>query len=104
MSVNTNTLSPAKRWLMQRMHQTNYGTMHDLIVRDGEPVIDPPPRIKRAFKLGGKRSTPKQVPLDFVLKQEHLALFELMEEQQNGVISKLVIQDGLPFVAEWEVV
>jgi hypothetical protein len=102
MSVDTKNLTPAKRWLVHRMHQTIHGTMHNLIVHDGEPVIDPPPKIKQAVKLGGKRSKPKAVPPDFVLKEQHVELFDLMEDKQNGVIEKLIIQDGLPFLAELE--
>ena len=33
---------------------------------------------------------------------EHVELFDLMEDKQNGVIEKLIIQDGLPFLAELE--
>lgn len=102
MIVDSKTLTPAKRWLVHRMHQTYHGTMHNLLVRAGEPVTKPPPKVKQAFKLGGKRSRPKVVPDDFDLKEQHVELLELMDSKQNGTIAKLVIQDGLPFLVEWE--
>ncbi|MBS0210413.1 MAG: hypothetical protein JSS27_15830 [Planctomycetes bacterium] len=102
-ALDTKALTPERRWLLERMHQTNHGTMHNLIVRGGEPVLDPPPKIRQAFKLSGQRSKPRTISREFVLKDQHVELFELMESKQNGVISKLVIQDGLPFLAEWDV-
>ncbi|MFO0903711.1 MAG: hypothetical protein U0939_11965 [Pirellulales bacterium] len=102
MSTQTKNLTPAKRWLVHRMHQTYFGTMQNLLVRDGEPVIEPPPRTKQAYKLGGKRNPPKVVAQEFALKQQHVELFELMESKRNGVIAKLTIQEGLPFLVEWE--
>ncbi len=103
MNVNSKKLTQARQWLVKRMHQTHYGTMHNLVVRDGEPIIDPPPRIEQAYKLGSKRNPPKVVSPDFVLKQQHIDLFELMDSKQNGVITKLTIQEGLPFFVKWEV-
>lgn len=100
--VDTASLTPPKRWLVERMHQTYFGTMHNIAVRHGEPVIDPPPKIKRALKLGGKRSVRKVVPLGFALKEQHIELFALMKTKQNCVITKLTIQEGLPFLVEWE--
>ena len=102
MSVESRTFTPARRWLVQRMHQTYHGTIYNLPVRKGEPLTDPPPKIKQAFKLGGKRQAPKVVARDFALKEQHVELFELLDHKQNGLITKLVIQDGLPFLVEWE--
>lgn len=102
MQANTTTLTPAQRWLVQRMHQAFFGTMHDVVVRGGEPVIDPPPKVKEAFKLGTKRNGTKAVSSDFALKEQHIELFDLMEHKQNGTITKLTIQGGLPFLVEWE--
>ncbi|MCI0333664.1 MAG: hypothetical protein L0228_10635 [Planctomycetes bacterium] len=102
MHANTTTLTPAQRWLVQRMHQTHFGTMHNVFVRGGEPVIDPPPKIKEAFKLGTKRNGPTAAPSDFALKEQHIELFDLMESKQNGIITTLTIQGGLPFLVEWE--
>ena len=102
MNVESRALTHARQWLVQRMHQTYFGTMHNLIVRDGEPVLNPPPKIKQAFKLGGKRNPPKIVSRSFTLKDQHVELFDLMDAKQNGVISKLTIHDGLPFLVEWE--
>ena len=103
MSVNNKTsLTPGRRWLVQRMHNTNFGTMHNLVVREGEPIVTPPPKIKQAFKLGGKYRATKGNARDFTLKDQHEELFELMDRKQNGTITKLVIQDGLPLLVEWE--
>jgi hypothetical protein len=102
MNVETTNLTPAKRWLVQRIHQTYYGTMHNLIIRDGEPVIDPPPKIKQTYKLGSKRVKRITVSPEFVLKEQHLELLEFMESKRNVTIVTLSIQDGLPFLVEWE--
>jgi hypothetical protein len=103
MSVDTTTLTPAKLWLVRLMHELQYATMHDLVVCDGDPMSDPPPKIEQAFKLGSKRNPAKVVSEDFALKHQHIQLFELMEDKQNGVIKKLTVQDGLPFFVKWKV-
>lgn len=103
MSLDTKSLTPARRWLVHRMHQTVHGTMHNLVVQNGEPVIDPPPKIKQSVKLGSKRNALKSVSQNFLLKDQHVELFQIMEKTGNGVISKVVIQDGLPFSAEFDV-
>lgn len=102
MPADTATLTAAKRWLIERMQQTYFGTMRKVVVRNGEPVTDPPPKVKQAFKLGGKRTGRRVVPREFALKEQHVELFALMEAKQNGVITKLSIQEGLPFLVEWE--
>lgn len=102
MHADTKSLTTERRWLVERMRQTYFGTIHHLLVRDGEPVMDPPPKVKQAFKLGGKRIGRKLVSQEFALKEQHVELFDLMESKRNGVITKLSIQEGLPFLVEWE--
>lgn len=102
MSVDSGTLTAGRRWLVQRMRQLVHGSMHDLVVRDGEPVLHPAPKVKQAFKLGGRRNEPKAVSAEFALKQQHIELFELLDAKRSGRISKLMVQDGLPFLVEWE--
>lgn len=37
--------SPSRVWLIALMQRLDYGTIKELIIRDGEPVPDPPPRV-----------------------------------------------------------
>ena len=59
-------------------------------------------KIKQTYKLGGRRSAPKVARRDFALKEQHLDLFDLMEDKRHGIITKLTIHDGLPSWMECE--
>ena len=79
------------------MQEIGYGRMEDLMVRDGDPVLDPPPRIIRDYKFGGKSngaSRPKG--RDFVLKRQHNELLGVLADTRNGRIRNLEIHNGLP--------
>jgi len=96
--VTLASLPPAGRRLVKLMQQINHGCIKGLVVRDGEPVLDPPPRIIRSVKFGGENGArPESRKEDFVLKEQVLDLFDWIESVQNGVIRHLEIKHGLPF-------
>lgn len=80
------------------MQRINYGRIEGLLVRCGEPVIDPPPRIVREIKFGGENGPRVEAAKsDFVLKAQVRELFAQLEALGNGVIPCIEIQRGLPF-------
>ncbi|MFN8547764.1 MAG: hypothetical protein U0527_07265 [Candidatus Eisenbacteria bacterium] len=71
--------------------------VEQLHVRSGEPLCDPPPRVVREYKLTsdagairGRRGG------DFTLRDEHVAMLELIERLGDGVVERLEIRHGLP--------
>jgi len=98
------SLSPLRRRLVEEMQCMNFGRIEELAVRDGDPVLDPSPRIVREFKLGGEQRAPSEdSPEEFVLKAQCVDLFRHMDELRDGAIDVLTIKNGLPFQMAREV-
>lgn len=94
-------LSPARRRLLALLQQVNYGRVEHLVVRGGEPVLDPRPRVVADVKFGGDNAArPEARPADFALKAQHRDLLALLDRLGDGVIPLLVARDGLPYRAE----
>ena len=80
------------------MQKIGFGKLKRLTIVQGEPVIDPPPRLYRHHRLTGpNHERPEQVLKDFILKQQLVNLFASFDHIQNGVISVLQVRDGLPY-------
>jgi hypothetical protein len=96
--VSKSSLSGARQRLVALMQSMNFGRIEALIVRAGEPVLDPLPRIIREVKFCGDNS-PWHEPAspDFALKHQVINLFAHFDQIQNGTIAQLVIKHGLPF-------
>lgn len=91
-------LSPERKRLVEKMQEVNYGKIHHLQVRDGEPVFTPMTRVERQIKFGAdNRPRPECALGDFVLKGAVVELFDAFERLRNGTIKQLEIKGGLPF-------
>lgn len=91
-------LSEARRQLVGLMQRINFGRIFDLEVRDGQPVMDPPPRVVREIKFGADNGPrPEVAKADFTLKAQVRDLFAQLEALGDGVIPCIEIQRGLPF-------
>lgn len=92
------SLSPSRHRLLELMQHINFGRIENLVVRDGQPVFDPPPRIVRELKFGGENGPrPELEAADFLLKQQVVEFFAFLDRQRNGVIDVLEVKHGLPF-------
>ena len=91
-------LSDAQVRLIELMQRINFGRIFDLEVRDGQPVMDPPPRVVREIKFGGDNGPrPEVARSDFTLKAHVRDLFAQLEALGDGVIPCIEVQRGLPF-------
>ncbi len=98
MTVRKTELSPERRQLIERMQTVNFGRIHRLQVRGGEPAFTPMTRVERQIKFGGEnRPRPEAGLGDFVLKRNVVELFETFERLGDGTIKQLEIKGGLPF-------
>jgi len=96
--VAKSSLTPSQQKLLAEMQRINFGRIFDLSVRDGQPVMDPPPRVVREIKFGGDNGPrPEAVKPDFALKAQVRDLFVQLEALGDGVIPCIEIQRGLPF-------
>ena len=91
-------VTPAKRRLLQLMQEVYFGHIDGLVIRDGEPVFDPAPKVVREIKFGGDNG-PKPLIISRALfdKPQITALFEHLAQIHEGVIQSLEVQRGLPF-------
>ncbi|NIM21246.1 MAG: hypothetical protein GTN64_02310 [Candidatus Latescibacteria bacterium] len=96
--VTKGCLTPARGRLVELMQRINFGRIEGLEVRDGEPVIDPPPIVVRDIKFGGENGPRHELEAkDFILKREVIEFFVQLEELANGTVDVLEIKHGLPF-------
>jgi hypothetical protein len=99
-SITLASLPPERRHLLKLMQQINFGRIENLTVRNGQPVLSPPPRIVHEMKFGAETGPrPELGTADFLLKRQAVELFEFFDERPNGVIAVLDIKRGLPFRA-----
>lgn len=91
------SLSPERSRLVELMQEINYGRIEGLQVRDGEPILDPPPTVLRLF-LFGKDNGPNAARDNdcFALKRKVTELFEVFVRERSLSIQELVIDNGLP--------
>jgi len=91
-------LSPARATLLRLMQRLNFGRLEALRFRDGEPLFDPVPRLKREVKFAGENGPrPESLAADFLLKLQVQELFAYFDQRRDGVIELLEIKHGLPF-------
>jgi len=96
--VAKSSLTPSQQKLLAEMQRINFGRIFDLEVRDGQPVMDPPPRVVREIKFSGDNGPrPEAAKADFTLKAQVRDLFAQLEAMGDGVIPCIEVQRGLPF-------
>lgn len=91
------SLSAERRALVELMRRIWYGRILNLEIRNGEPVLVPPPRVIREWKFGANHGALTGSKDDFLWKDKVQELFSLMDRLENDVILWLEIQEGLPF-------
>lgn len=95
--------SLARQRLVMMAQGQLFGTIHDLLIRNGDPVFDPPPKVIRRVKLGGHNTARPQVAAtDFVLKQEWVEFFNHLDAFENGTVLVIEVAHGLPLFFEAE--
>ena len=101
--IRRSQLSPSKRWLVDDMNMIQFGTYKKIFIRNGEPIIDPPPKRTRRYRFGGSTGTRPDANDDYVLKEQIVELLMLMDRIGNGTIKTLEVQNGVPFNMTMEV-
>jgi hypothetical protein len=92
------SLSPARRQLLERFQQLNFGRLEGMVVRDRQPVLDPPPTIIREVKFGAENGSRSELQADdFILKSQVVELFAAFDDLRDGVVEVLEVKHGLPF-------
>ena len=96
-------LSPSRRRLLTLLQRLNCGRIEDLLVRSGEPVFTPSPRVIRKVKIRGENGPRSEVHVpDFALKTEVIELFDHLARLGDGTVRRLEVKHGLPFSLDVE--
>lgn len=101
--VRCDQLTPARQRLVRLLQRLNFGTIHHLPIRRGEPVLEPPLRIIRRRKSGTSEPVHPGASLkDFALKSQWLAFFDDLDAIGDGQILRIEVAHGLPLIHEFE--
>lgn len=90
-------LSPARQDLIRLCQNVVYGQLLGIGIKQGDPVLDPPPIVLIDIKLDSIDDARPEVALpDFVLREEIVRLVERLDYLCNGVIDRLEVRAGIP--------
>jgi hypothetical protein len=91
-------LTPARQQLVQICRDLGFGSIRNLRIVAGEPVLRSPSSIVRDIVFG-KQNGPRDAEAcdDFALKSQVVELFSYLDQLGDGVIELLVVKHGLPF-------
>jgi hypothetical protein len=80
------------------MQENPYSRIEQLTVFNGEPQFGPTTKVIAELKFGVGDGPRREAELtDFILKKEHVELFQQLDEIGSGVILALEVRGGLPF-------
>ena len=93
------SLSASQRRFVETLQTLNLGRIEGLRIEAGEPVLEPPPTVVKAIKLGGENGPrPELHQADFILKSSFIELFQHFRRIGNGTVRVLEVKHGLPFM------
>ena len=92
--ISLKSLSDERQQLIVCVHEKQFGTIRNLPVIEGEPLLEQA-RVVRRRNLS-KESDRKPVSKNFRLKVAQVRLLETLDEIENGVLELITFRDGLP--------
>lgn len=96
-SMSKQQLTLSQRRLLELMQEISFGSIEGLVVRGGQPVMDPAPRRRREVRLGGENGPrPERELHDFVLKVQFVELFAQLQQIGDGEVDLIEVRHGLP--------
>ena len=97
-TVLLNSLSPARRRLVEAIRELGFGRIEGLIVVGGEPIFEPPPRMVQELRFTRKDSERLwEAENNYALKSQVTEFLERLTSLGNGRIDLITVQNGLPF-------
>jgi len=90
-------LSPSRQALIRLCQAINHGHVHELYLRNREPIFTPAPILLVDVKLDQDESSRPEVQLDdFEVSGEVRRLLLQLDEIRDGRIDKIEVRGGLP--------
>ena len=99
--VSKSSLSKAQSDLVELCQQHPFSRIECLLVRGGEPVFTPHPKVIQKLRMGGDNSPrPESTLPDFWLKKQLVELLETVASLGDGEIRSIEVAHGLPLLVE----
>jgi len=90
-------LSAPRQALVRLLQSINFGRVHDLEIRRGDPVFCPAPMVFVEVKLDDEDAPRPETELaDFELRSEVVRLLEQFDEAGDGSIERIDVRHGIP--------
>jgi hypothetical protein len=90
-------LSAPRQALLRLCQTVNYGSFENLVVRNSEPIFDPPPVVLKDVKLDSDDGSRPELALhDFAVSDEALRLMSLLDEMKCGTVRRIDVRAGIP--------
>jgi hypothetical protein len=90
-------LSASRQALVRLCQATNFGQIQHLEIRDGDPVLSPPPLVLIDVKLDADEAPRPESDLpDFELSKEVRRLIGQLHELATGIIEHIEVRAGIP--------
>lgn len=91
-------ITESQQTLLQLMQEIHYGRIEGLVVRNGEPVIEPNTKVLRDVKLGPQaKRRPIIIDRDYLDKSQVSDMLRQFRRLGDGIVQSLEIHNGLPF-------
>ncbi len=91
-------LSPARRDCVLLIQSIHFGSIEGLVLRNGEPILDPEPKTVYEIKLGADTATRSELTAgNFLLKAQVVELLQYFDRIDTGTVPVIEIRHGLPF-------
>lgn len=98
---SSGSLSSARRRLLELFLRLLFGRIEGLVIRNGEPVLEPLPRVVRVYKYLPGENGRRARRVDTIAHTDQVtALFRQFDQLGNGTLDILHVQNALPFFSE----
>lgn len=100
-ATTKSVLSESEQQFVELLQDLDFGRVEELFIRDGKPVLQPPPRAVATLKMQpDRRSRDEARPRDFSLKQSVVLLLLLIRQIGDGKILRIEVRHGLPVTVD----
>jgi len=91
-------ITDAERAFARLVHETRFGTIENIRLSGGQPVIDDNTEIATEYRLSGMEPAREVMTDDeYLSKPQVRSMFERFKLVREGTVQNLDIRDGLPF-------
>ncbi|MEO1526550.1 hypothetical protein SV7mr_50300 [Stieleria bergensis] len=92
------SLSHQRQRLIETLQRINFGKIERIPFRDGQPELSDASKVFREHKFRSESGPNRHLATeDFAIKRQLVELFHYFDEQVDGEIELLEVQNGLPF-------